>query len=112
MNAQDQVLAYIRKHSNEWHPSAMLQRMIWKNRRGTTASPRSIVRRLEELENERLIAVGYEGVNAKYRFIPPRYRENYKRSNERAHKYSNDYWRKPFPTLSLPSRQLQLEALV
>ena len=97
MSAQDKVLEYIKSRPKEWHPSGNLQRMEWKNKRGTNATPRTIVRRLEELENEKLIAVGYDGLNAKYRYLEEKHRANYKPANKRAHRYSNDYWYPPAP---------------
>lgn len=93
MSAQEQLLAYLRTHADAWHNSAALQRMEWKNRRGTLASPRSVVRRLEELENACLIAVSYSGVNAKYRSIPEDWRKRYLPTNQRAHQYSNTFWK-------------------
>lgn len=45
--AEDRILDFLRTNPSKY-ASAELQRMMWKNKNGTTATPRSIVRRLEE----------------------------------------------------------------
>lgn len=92
MPLKNQLVVYLKKHSQEWHPSGTLQRMVWQGRRGNSA-PRTVVRRLEELENESMVAVGYNGMNAEYRYIHPDLRPKYKRTRDRAHMYSNDRWK-------------------
>lgn len=66
-SAADNLLAYLKSISPAFEMSANLQRMIFKNANGTTASPRSLVRRLEEMAVEGKLEVAYENGNAKYR---------------------------------------------
>lgn len=46
---REQLVHYLFQNKNEWIHSAVLQRMIWRNK-GKIATPRSIVRRLEEAQ--------------------------------------------------------------
>lgn len=82
------------KYHTSWIPSGELQRMVWIRKDGKTATPRTIVRRLEELEGASEIAVQYDGLNAKYRSIPDDWKGRYIPTNKRAHKYSNEIWKK------------------
>jgi DNA-binding transcriptional ArsR family regulator len=63
--AQENILDFLKSNPSKW-ASGALQRMEWRNRNNTLATPRSIVRRLEELAEEGLIEVSYEGKNAQY----------------------------------------------
>lgn len=47
-----------------WFASGDLQRRIWLNKDGTTATPRSIVRRLEEMVEDGILEVEYRGKHA------------------------------------------------
>lgn len=47
-----QLIAYFRANAGKWIASGEVQRLQWRNKNGTTAVPRSIVRRLQELCEE------------------------------------------------------------
>lgn len=79
---REQLVHYLFLNKDEFVASGQLQRMIWKNR-GKTATPRSVVRRLEEAENMCQIAVSYKNGSAQYRWIPHEWRERYVRAIER-----------------------------
>lgn len=75
---------------------AELQRMEFRNKDGTVASPAVISRRLRELEEEKLIAVRYENKrHAHYRYLQEQERENYIPTSERDKEYSNNCWKDP-----------------
>lgn len=68
-----QLEEYLRSIAPGWVSSGELQRMPWKNKNGTLATPRSIVRRLEELAESGEIQVGYREKNhAWYSHSKPR----------------------------------------
>jgi len=77
--------------------------MVWKDKKSKVAKAANIGRRLRELEDGShnlqftgsAIAVGYGGINAKYRYLPAEHRARYIPTNERAHKHSNNYWKEP-----------------
>jgi len=48
MKSAEQSIIEFLKNNPSKYASAHLQRMLWKNKNGTNATPRSIVRRLEE----------------------------------------------------------------
>jgi translation elongation factor EF-Tu-like GTPase len=48
-SVEDSLLDFFREHSTEKYASGELQRMSWLNKNGTVATPRSVVRRLQEL---------------------------------------------------------------
>ena len=50
-----QLLDYLRANPDMQFPSGSLQRMQWKNQNGTLATPRTVVRRLQDLAKEGLI---------------------------------------------------------
>lgn len=50
-SVQQQLLDFLRS-SPGLHPSGDLQRRLWTNKDGTTAVPRTIVRRLQELAED------------------------------------------------------------
>ncbi len=54
-SVEQQLLDFFRTHSTERYPSGELQRMVWSNKNGTIATPRSVVRRLQELCEEQKI---------------------------------------------------------
>lgn len=69
-SAETQLIDFLKANPSVF-ASAQLQRMFWKNKNGTIASPRSIVRRLEEntctKENPLgVLEVSYIGGNAHY----------------------------------------------
>lgn len=64
-SAQERIKEWLRENP-EWYASAHLQRLPWPNKDGTLASPRSVVRRLEELAEEGILEVEYRGKNAAY----------------------------------------------
>lgn len=65
-SVSQQLLEYLRSNPNMSFPSGSLQRIDWKNARGTMATPRSIVRRLQELTENGLIQVEYRNGAASY----------------------------------------------
>lgn len=77
MSAQCKILSYIEANPNEWHTSGQLQFMDFKNEDGTRALPRTIVRRLQNLEENSFIAVTYKNKRTQYRFIPKEWRDRY-----------------------------------
>ena len=64
-SAETQLIDFLKANPSVF-ASAQLQRMFWKNKNGTLASPRSIVRRLEE-NTPSLLEVSYINGNAHYR---------------------------------------------
>lgn len=58
-----QLEEYLRSIAPAWISSGEFQRMPWKNKNGKLATPRTIVRRLEELENDKVIHVEYREHN-------------------------------------------------
>lgn len=64
-----QLIAYL-KSSPEPIASAELQRIPFKNRNGSMASPKAISRRLQELAEDNTIFVELRGKNAYYSFNP------------------------------------------
>lgn len=64
-----QLIAYL-KNSTIAVASAELQRLPFKNRNGSTASPKAISRRLQELAEDKTTSVEYRGKNAYYSFNP------------------------------------------
>ena len=79
MSVEKQVETYCQKNPEVWHASGGLQRIEWKNSDGTLATPRSIVRRLQEMQNESVLAVRYVGRKhtPEYRWIPREWRARY-----------------------------------
>lgn len=82
--------------------------MVWKDNKGKTAKAANIGRRLREWEDGShnlsftgsAVAVGYEGINAKYRYLPSEHGDQYVPTNERVHKHSNNYWKQPETVLT------------
>jgi len=66
MKSAETSLIDFLKANPSWFASAELQRMFWKNKNGTNAAPRSIVRRLEE-NTPSFLEVKYIGGNAHYK---------------------------------------------
>ena len=66
-SVETQLLDFLKANPSVW-ASAALQRMEWRNRNGTLATPRSIVRRLEEnAEEGGMLTVSYDNHgNAQY----------------------------------------------
>lgn len=97
-SARENIREYIKREYPNWIHSGELQRMIFKNRDGTTAMPKIVVRRVQELENERDIAVKYENGSSLYKFIPPVVRRYYITSEDRKQKHgkqNNEMWTIP-----------------
>lgn len=109
-SAKDEILAYINSNPLEWHPTGTLQLIPFRNHDGTRATGKTISRRLQNLEEAKEIAVGYDGVNAKYHHLPPEWRYRYIRTTDRARKHSNTYWRDHALAEErvMPTRNLQL----
>lgn len=77
-SAEHKLREFLRANP-EWFASAHLQRQLWSNKDGTNASPRSIVRRLEEMVEDGILEVEYRGKHAAYyrvkqEHIKPKYR--------------------------------------
>jgi len=79
MSAKSEIEKYLQDHKDDWHFSAQLTRMVFKNSDGTSADPKAISNRLQELQRESHIFVRYEGAKrtSKYRWIPPDWRDRY-----------------------------------
>ena len=79
MSAELEIEKCLRDNKTSWHPSAILTRMEFKNDDGTTANPKSISRRLQEMQDDCIIAVKYDGRKrtSSYRWIPPNWRHRY-----------------------------------
>ncbi len=73
--AEQQVIDFLRTNPS-WFASAELQRLFFKNKNGTNAAPRSIVRRLEE-NTPSFLEVKYIGGNAYYKI-----REEFKKREQ------------------------------
>jgi len=67
-SVRKQLEDYLRDKSPLDFASGTLQRFAWKNKNGTLATPRSIVRRLEELAEDKILIVFYENGSARYRW--------------------------------------------
>lgn len=61
--ARDRLHSFFRAHAGEVFASGDIQRMEWRNKNATLATPRSIVRRLEELTEEGILKVEYKERN-------------------------------------------------
>ena len=62
-SVETQLLDFLKANPSKY-ASAELQRMPWKNKNGTLATPRSIVRRLEEnAEEGGMLEVSYDDHN-------------------------------------------------
>lgn len=79
MSAKSEIEKYLHENKDSWHFSAQLTRMTFKNDDKTTADPKAISNRLQELQRESAIFVRYEGVKraSKYRWIPLDWRARY-----------------------------------
>lgn len=64
----EQLSDFLRGVSPSQYSSGELQRMSWKNKNGTSAVPRSIVRRLEELVEDGTLKVEIKDRHAWYSF--------------------------------------------
>lgn len=62
MTVPERLEAYL-KSVGTWVASGSLQKMDWLNEDGTLASPRTVVRRLEELAEEGILKVEYRDKN-------------------------------------------------
>jgi len=95
-SAQQNILNFLRERYPEVWASGELQRMEFKNKDGTNASPSVINRRCRNLEEEKLLAVRYENKNhAHYRHLQEWERENYIPTSQREEEYSNKCWKDP-----------------
>jgi hypothetical protein len=71
-----QLLEYLQTNHGV-HASGNLQRLEWRNRDGTLAVPRTVVRRLQELAADGKIHIQYTGNHAHYStdaFVPPQHK--------------------------------------
>lgn len=93
----DRLLHYLYQNKDSWVHSGEFERMQWKNRRGTVSKPSTVSRALRLLEQERKIAVKYEGAqhSALYKYIPKHMRPNYVPTAMRGVGKENEFWRKP-----------------
>lgn len=58
-SAEDKLLMFFRENSNKEFASGEIQRMSFSNKNGTLATPRSLVRRMQELcEEGKILNVG------------------------------------------------------
>lgn len=72
MTVQDQLVNFLRSETG-WVASGVIQRREWKNDDGTVATPRSIVRRLQEKVEDGTLEVMYGKKNAafyRHKFAP------------------------------------------
>lgn len=65
-SVSEQLKKFLQNNPNSQFSSGDLQRMIWTNKDGTIALPRTVVRRLQELAEDGTIQVTYEGDNTLY----------------------------------------------
>lgn len=88
MSVSKQIEKYCAEHKDAWIPSGEIQRMEFKNKDGTLATPRSLVRRLQELENQKILAVQHlsKKQTSEYRWIPHDWRTRYNTLVEREEK--------------------------
>ena len=79
MSAEVEIERYLRDNKDSWFPAAALCRMEFRNDDKTTAAPKSVSRRLQEMQEESVIAVRYVGVKrtSEYRWIPYHLRARY-----------------------------------
>lgn len=68
-SVQDQLLDYLQANPGV-HASGTIQRLEWKNKDGTLAVPRTIVRRLQELAEEGKIHAEIRGNHTHYSATP------------------------------------------
>lgn len=73
-SAADNILDFL-KENPVWFASGALQRMEWRNKDNTFATPRSIVRRLEEMVEDGLLDVEYRGKHAAHYKIKQEHRK-------------------------------------
>lgn len=71
MTVPEQLTAYLKGTAPAQVSSGELQRLIWKNENGTMATPRSIVRRLQELVNDGVLVVEHKKKHAWYSWGNP-----------------------------------------
>lgn len=72
MTAEQNILAFLKREYPAWYAVGSLERMEFKNSDGTLASGKSINRRCQELREEGLLEVKYEGKHhAHYRATAP-----------------------------------------
>jgi hypothetical protein len=96
----ESLTKHFRDNRNDWIPSAVIQRMLWRDSNGYIATAANITRRLRELEEMKRIAVKYEGAkrHALYKYLPSNLAPNYRTTSEREREgfgnYSNAMWRK------------------
>lgn len=67
-SAEQNIIEFL-KQDSDWHNSGDLQRTPFKNKNGSLANPRTLVRRLQEnAEGEQaILEVKHEGLNTYYR---------------------------------------------
>lgn len=72
MTAPEQLTAYLKSIAPLQVSSGELQRREWRNANGTIATPRSIVRRLQELAEEGTLIVETRKNHAYYSYGAPK----------------------------------------
>lgn len=94
---QKSLLSFFFKEYPNWVSSGAIERLVFKNRNGTTAKPSSVSRALRTLEEKRFIAIKYEGATntATYKYLPQEYRKNYLPISSRSQFKRNVLWRVP-----------------
>ena len=99
MSVENNIELYLKENKDSWHSGAALCRMEFKNDDKTTAAPKSISRRLQEMQEESVIAVRYAGVKrtSEYRWIPYHLRVRYIPSNSQG---VNGSWRPETPPVA------------
>lgn len=65
MTLKDRLVAYMQRHHTEWVASGALQRIVVEK---TSYTPRTAVRRLEELAERGVLQVEYRKGHAFYKF--------------------------------------------
>ena len=65
LSAEQNIIAFLKSNPSVF-AAAELQRMPFKNKNGTTASPKAISRRLQELAEQQILDVSYVNRNAHY----------------------------------------------
>lgn len=70
-SVSQQLADYLKSVAPAQVASGELQRMIWRNKNGSTAVPRSVVRRLEELVEDRTLTVEIKDRHAWYSWGDP-----------------------------------------
>jgi len=105
MTLHTQIAHFVRD-ANDWVPSSVIERRVFKDRTGSVAKPSNLSRRCRELESgdnhyegtfgRHILAVRHMGTKreAQYRWIPPEHRSRYIPIAEREKTGKEELWRK------------------